>query len=277
MDKMRIGTVSDLHIDRNKWIFDEGETTLSILVTMLKEKAVDVLLIAGDISNHYLESHVFIEELMNESGIVVKFVPGNHDYWAKDHEVTDSHKINQFFNKQEYSLIGKPYELNRDWVVVGTPGWYDYGYGNHEKYTEAQFEKKKYGFASWNDLHFVDWHQKDREVSKEMLDQLYKDLESVKDKNIILMTHVATHEAFVVPLPHRIYDFANAFLGAKSYESVYKDFESIKYSIMGHVHFRKVISEEDRTFISPCLGSSKHWRDKRLRNQLERSIVTFDI
>lgn len=274
---MKIGTLSDLHIDRNEWELDAGTTTLSILSDMLREKAVDVLLVAGDISNHYLKSHDFLEKLAEQSGIPVKFVPGNHDYWAKDHDVTDSHEINAFFNKQAYSLVGRPYDLNEEWAVVGTPGWYDYGYADNEKYSEAQFEKKKYGFASWNDLHFVNWDQKDKEVSQDMLDQLYKDLDSVKNKKIILMTHVATHQEFVVPLPHRIYNFANAFLGAKAYEAVYEDFESIKYSIMGHVHFRKVIRDAGRTFISPCLGSSKHWTDKRLKNQLEKSLVTFDL
>jgi len=274
---MRIGALSDLHIDRNVWEMDAEETTLSILTDIVKEKAVDVLLIAGDISNHYQKSHAFLEELAEASQVPVKFVPGNHDYWAKEHNVTDSHRINDFFNKQTYSLVGSPYALSEDWAVVGTPGWYDYGYADQGKYSEAQFEKKKYGFASWNDLHFVNWNQKDKAVSQAMLNQLYKDLHSVKDKNIILMTHIATHREFVVPLPHRIYNYANAFLGAKGYEAVYNDFESIKYSIMGHVHFRKVVRESERTFISPCLGSSKHWTDKRLKNQLEKSLVTFDL
>jgi len=274
---MRIGALSDLHIDRNVWEMDAEETTLSILTDIVKEKAVDVLLIAGDISNHYQKSHAFLEELAEASQVPVKFVPGNHDYWAKEHNVTDSHRINDFFNKQTYSLVGSPYALSEDWAVVGTPGWYDYGYADQDKYSEAQFEKKKYGFASWNDLHFVNWGQKDKQVSQAMLDQLYEDLHAVKDKKIILMTHVATHPEFVVPLPHRIYNFANAYLGAKRYEAVYDDFDSIKYSIMGHVHFRKVIRDAGRTFISPCLGSSKHWTDKRLRNQLEKSLVTFDL
>lgn len=274
---MKIGTLSDLHIDRNEWEMESDETTIKILADIIKTKAIDLLLIAGDISNHYLESHDFINGLAELSQIPIKFVPGNHDYWAKDHDLSDTHQIHSFFNKQEYSLVGNPYEINDEWVVVGTPGWYDYGYGNHEKYSEEQFEKKKYGFASWNDLHFVNWNQSDRDVSQDMLTQLYKDLETVQDKKIILMTHIATHKDFVVPLPHRIYNYANAFLGAKAYETVYEDFKSIKYSIMGHVHFRKVIKDSERTYISPCLGSSKHWTDKRLRNQLEKSLVTFDL
>ncbi|MDZ7834657.1 MAG: metallophosphoesterase [Alkalibacterium sp.] len=209
--------------------------------------------------------------------IPVKFVPGNHDYWAKDHGVTETRQIDAFFNEQNYSLVGKPYALNDEWALVGTPGWYDYGYGDQEKYSEKQFAKKKYGFASWNDLHFVDWKRSDKDVSQAMLKQLYKDLESVGDKKIILMTHVATHPEFVVPLPHRIYNYANAFLGAKAYEKVYEDYASIKYSIMGHVHFRKVVRDAGRTYISPCLGSSKHWTDKRLKRQLEKSLVTFEV
>ncbi|WP_423189960.1 metallophosphoesterase [Alkalibacterium sp. f15] len=274
---MRIGTLSDLHIDRNEWEMEADETTLITLSEMIKAKAIDILLIAGDISNSYLKSHDFLKNLTELTRIPVKFVAGNHDYWAKDHDLSDTHQINHFFNEQEYSLVGKPFDLNDEWAVVGTPGWYDYGYGNQDKYSEAQFEKKKYGFASWNDLHFVNWNQSDKDVSKDMLEQLYKDLETVKHKKIILMTHVATHGDFVVPLPHRIYNYANAFLGAKAYETVYEDFETIKYSIMGHVHFRKIVQDEKRTYISPCLGSSKHWTDKRLKNQLEKSLVTFDL
>lgn len=274
---MKIGTLSDLHIDRNEWDMKPDETLLDILAEMIKTQAIDLLLIAGDISNHYLVSHDFIKNLAKIVQIPVKFVPGNHDYWAKDHDVSDTHQVNHFFNQQDYSLVGKPYAINDEWAVVGTPGWYDYGYANHEKYSEAQFEKKKYGFASWNDLHFVNWNQSDRDVSQNMLNQLYRDLETVKHKKIILMTHIATHKDFVVPLPNRIYNYANAFLGAKAYETVYDDFESIKYSIMGHVHFRKVVRDTQRTFISPCLGSSKHWTDKGLKNQLEKSLVTFEL
>lgn len=274
---MRIGTLSDLHIDRNEWDMQSDETLLKLLAGMIKSKSIDLMLIAGDISNHYLQSHAFLEELTELSQIPVKFVPGNHDYWAKDHDLSDTPQVDRFFNKQAYSLVGKPYEINSEWAVVGTPGWYDYGYGNHEKYSEEQFEKKKYGFASWNDLHFVNWNQSDREVSQAMLKQLYLDLDKVKDKKIILMTHIATHQDFVVPLPHRIYNYANAFLGAKAYETVYDDYESIKYSIMGHVHFRKVVQDAKRIYISSCLGSSKHWTDKRLKNQLEKSLVTFNI
>lgn len=272
---MRIGTVSDLHIDRNS-DYTEQDLVLSFS-EVIQSKQIDTLLIAGDISNHYLQTDEFLKSVQDRSGVSVFFVPGNHDFWARDHDVTDTNKINNYFNKQEYSLVGKPHLLNSEWAVVGSPGWYDYGYGNTELYDDAAFARKQYGFASWNDRHYVNWGRSDQTISQEMLKQLYRDLEVVRDKKIILMTHVATHQEFVMPLPHRVYNYANAFLGAKSYEGLYDDFPSIEYSIMGHVHFRKILNGKNKTFISACVGNHKHWKIKDFTAQLVKSLVCFDI
>ncbi|MCC5889416.1 MAG: metallophosphoesterase [Alkalibacterium sp.] len=272
---MRIGTVSDLHIDRNRDYTDND--LISTFSEVIQNQEIDVLLIAGDVSNHYLKTDDFLKRVQDRSSTPIVFVPGNHDYWARDHEVTDTNQINNFFNQQEYSLVGQPRLLNSEWAVVGSPGWYDYGYGNTVLYDEEAFSRKQYGFASWNDRHYVNWGKSDQKVSHEMLVQLYKDLETVKDKKIILMTHVATHPEFVMPLPHRVYNYANAFLGAKAYESLYADFPSIEYSIMGHVHFRKVLNEQKKTLISACIGNHKHWKIKDFKAQLVKSLVSFDI
>lgn len=272
---MKIGTVSDLHIDRNSE-YTKGDL-ISSFSEILQDKKIDVLLIAGDVSNHYMQTDTFLKNLQDKTGISVFFVPGNHDYWARNHDVTDTNKVNTFFNKQPYSLVGKPQMLNSRWAVVGSPGWYDYGYGNTDLYDDEAFSRKQYGFASWNDRYYVNWGKSDQVVSDEMLSQLYQDLETVKDKKIILMTHVATHPEFVMPLPHRIYNYANAFLGAKSYEALYKDFPSIKYSIMGHVHFRKIVNQQTETLISACVGNHKHWKVKDLTVQILNSLVTFNI
>ncbi|EXJ23549.1 putative phosphohydrolase [Alkalibacterium sp. AK22] len=264
-----------MHIDRNEVFV--GPELERMLGDILKRKAVDLLLIAGDISNHYLKTHDFIRKLEQVSQIPVLFVPGNHDYWSRDHSVKDTNRIADFFNRQSYSLAGQPRVLTDCFAVVGTPGWYDYGYADHSIYSQQDFEKKQYGFASWNDRHYVNWGRSDQTVSQEMLEQLHKDLQSVQHRRIILMTHVATHKAFVMPLPHRVYNYANAFLGAKAYEALYEQYSAIDYSIMGHVHFRKVLRDEQRTYISACVGNHKHWRIKDIGTQIENSLLTFDI
>lgn len=274
---MRIGTLSDLHIDRNNHYLNHGETFEKSLSALIKEKAIDLLLIAGDVSNHYLETDAFLKKTSELSRIPVLFVPGNHDYWAKDHDVKDTHKVDAFFNRQEYSLVDRPYIINDEWAVVGTPGWYDYGYGNHEIYTREKFEKKQYSFATWNDKHYVDWQAADQEVSEHMLKQVTEDLKKVGNRKIIFMTHIATHPEFVIPLPHRVYNYANAFLGAKSYEQLYDTFPNISYSIMGHVHLRKTIIENNQTYMTACLGNFRHWKNKDVYTQLSKTLLTFEI
>src|SRR5699024_2587836 len=177
---------------------------------------------------------------------------------------------------REETLIAKPRILSDDWAVVGTAGWYDYGYGDQKHYSLEQFEKKQYRFAYWNDAHYIHWGKSDQEVAAEMLEQLEKDLQSVGSRQIILVTHVATHPEFVVPLPNKIYNYFNAFLGSSSYEKLYRDYP-IRYSIMGHVHLRKILKENDTTFVCACLGSKKHWTVKDARKELERTLVTIDI
>lgn len=274
---MRIGTISDLHIDRNSHYLNHGETFEKSLSALIQEKDIDLLLITGDVSNHYLETDAFLKNTSEKSGIPILFVPGNHDYWAKDHGITDTAEVDAFFKKQEYSLVNRPYIINDKWAVVGTPGWYDYGYANHEMYTKEKFENKQYSFATWNDKHYVDWGMTDQEVSQHMLNQLMSDLKKVGQRQVILMTHVATHPEFVIPLPHRVYNYANAFLGAKSYEQLYKQFPCITYSIMGHVHLRKILQEKDRTYLTACLGNFRHWKNKEIHTQLSKSLLTFDL
>lgn len=274
---MKIGIVSDLHIDGNEKALKAGETFEELLLEVLMEKNVDKLLIAGDISNHFETSQKFIHSVQEQSNIPVFFVPGNHDYWAKTHDIVDTNEVDDFFRVQKESLVGNPKILNENLALVGTPGWYDYGYGNHDVYSIEEFEKKKYRFASWNDRHYVDWKKSDLEVSRLMLEQVEKDIATVGDRTILLMTHVATHREFIVPLPHRIYDYANAFLGAKSYETLYKKYPNIRYSVMGHVHFRKTYYENGTTFIAACLGNKKHWRTKDVKSQLGKTLVVLDL
>lgn len=269
--------ISDLHIDRNEAALKANESFEAILAECVRKEKLDYLLIAGDISNHYLRSQEFIETVERLTGISILFVPGNHDYWAKDHDVADTNEVDAYFRRQTHTLVGKPKLINEEWAIVGTPGWYDYGYGNHEVYSLADFEKKRYKFASWNDRHYVDWKRSDQKVSQEMLEKVRQDLRKVGNRKVILMTHVATHPEFIVPLPHRVYDYANAFLGAKTYETLYEEFPSIQYSVMGHVHFRKTYEEKGTTYLCACLGNKKHWRVKDVKKQIERTLLIIDL
>ena len=113
-------------------------------------------------------------------------------------------------------------------------------------------------------------------MSKLAAASVKNDLEQVKDKNIILMTHIVTHKKFAVPMPHRIFDYFNAFIGTSDFDQFYEIYP-IKYSIMGHVHFRNIIEESGIQYICPCLGYQREWRTKNLETEIQNTIQIIEI
>lgn len=272
---MKFGVLSDIHIDINERKLAPGQSYDSLLAENLYNNEIDVLLLAGDISSNYRESLTFLDKMKEHRVSKILFVPGNHDYWSIRNKETDTHKINQIFIEREESLVGNPFIVNENYAVVGNPGWYDYGFAS-SKYTTEEFETKKLRVGGWNDRLYVHWNKPDQQVAQEMLTQIENDIATIPDKNIILMTHVVTHPQFVVPLPHRVYDYFNAFLGSKSYMSLYDKYP-IKKSVMGHVHFRKTLTENAITYYCACLGNGKHWYTDDPVSELAYTIETFTI
>ena len=90
---MKIGVLSDLHIDTNGKHLPENETFASIVSDQIKIQNIALFLIAGDISSDYHESQRFLDELTTLSGIKLLFVPGNHDYWSRTNGEKDTKKI----------------------------------------------------------------------------------------------------------------------------------------------------------------------------------------
>ena len=130
---MRIGTISDLHIDRSKDYYPQDfEFILSKEIARLK---LDVLLIAGDVSNHYLQTIQFVQNVKQQSNIEVLFIPGNHDYWKSEQEEKTSYEIFEYYKSQPESIIGSPYIINDEWAIVGHSGWYDYSFADHDKFS----------------------------------------------------------------------------------------------------------------------------------------------
>lgn len=269
---MNIGVISDLHIDRHQKL--EPNDYLQVLVKVITTRELDLLLIAGDISNHYKLTAKFINNLEQLAAIKVLFIPGNHDYWTTEADATSS-DILQFYMSMEQCLIGKPYHLNDDWAIVGNTGWYDYSYAD-PKFSLEKIAKRKYYGATWQDKVKIDWAIEDRKLSMIAAKQTIKDIEQVKQKKIILMTHIVTHPKFAVPTPHRIFDYFNAFIGTSDFESIYQSY-NIKYSIMGHVHFRNSFKEQGVTYICPCLGYSREWRTADIENEIRHALYQFSV
>lgn len=271
---MRIGVISDLHIDRY------NNTTAYIpefekyLAEAVRKQELDMLLIAGDISNNFDITALFVRKIKALTKREVYFIPGNHDLWGQDH-VSSTHHLLKAYEEMPECLVRSPLVLNEDWAVVGHPAWYDYSYAS-DKFSYERLARRAYYGGTWQDKLNVDWKMSDPEASKYFSEIVERDLSYVQDKNIILMTHIVTHKRFRVPMPHRLFDYYNAFIGTSDLDALQERY-NIKYSIMGHVHFRHQINERGTTYICPCLGYKREWRTSIMANEIEDALFVFEI
>jgi Icc-related predicted phosphoesterase len=90
--------------------------------------------------------------------------------------------------------------------------------------------------------------------------KLEKQLDSYKHKNIILVTHVLPIIDFTVQPPDTMWNYLNAFLGSQQYGELALKY-SVKYSISGHVHYRRQVKYDDTMFICNCLNYASQWID----------------
>lgn len=271
---MRIGIISDLHIDRYNNSVENIPLYERALVHEIKNRNIEMLLIAGDVSNNFELTMDFIHTVSRESGTEVKFVPGNHDLWQS--EMTEStEKILQRYADQPECLVKRPYIINEEWAIVGHTGWYDYSYAS-DRFSYDRLSRRAYYGGTWQDKNHISWRYSDDVMSGQFADTVRNDLESLKDKKVILVTHIVTNKRYRVPMPHRLFDYYNAFIGTSDFEKIYDDF-AIKYSIMGHVHFRHSLTEGNITYICPCLGYKREWRTDDINTEIGNAMYVIEV
>lgn len=271
---MRIGIISDLHIDRYNNSVEHIPLYEEALIKETENRKIDLLLIAGDISNSYDLTMDFIRTVSKESNTEIKFVPGNHDLWQAD-ITEDTEAVLERYARQPESLIRSPMIINDDWAVAGHTGWYDYTYASGE-FTYDRLERRSYYGGTWQDKNHIAWRYNDAEMSRQFSRAVREDLESLGARKIILITHIVTSKRFRVPMPHRLFDYYNAFIGTSDFNAIYNDFP-VHYSIMGHVHFRHSLTENGITYICPCLGYKREWRTDDISTEIGNAYYVIEI
>lgn len=271
---MRIGFISDLHVDRNF----EAPTIeyLKELLQIINEQKLEMLIIGGDISNHYSTTIWFVEELQKQAEIPVYFIPGNHDFWEEQEATKDTPGIYQLYKDHPQSLIENPLKINESYTLIGHPGWYNHAIYDQKKFTPDEIERGKFRWTYWQDKLRLDWGMEDQEVSQKFSKIIKQDLEKVTTENIILQTHIVTIPEYTMPMPHRVFDFFNAYIATDDLKNIYKEYP-ITHQIMGHVHFREKIFKEQTQFITNSLGYRREWRGKDLYKELQKSLFVLNL
>lgn len=271
---MKIGFISDLHIDRN---FEKPPIDyLTTLRDAIRLNQLDMLVIGGDISNHFTSTFRFVETLQKQAEIPVYFIPGNHDFWEEEDATKDTHGIYQLYKEHPQSLVESPLRLTDDFTLVGHPGWYNHAVYDKRQYKPDEIEKGKFRWAYWQDKLRLDWQMTDQEVSKYFTQIIKNDLEKVTTDHIILQTHVVTVPEYTMPMPHKIFNFFNAFIATSDLKNIEADYP-ITHKIMGHIHFREKIIKDQTEIITNSLGYRREWWTKDLAHEIQNSLYILDL
>lgn len=270
---MKIGFIADLHVDKTEQYLPEDY--IKALSEAIAEANLDMLILGGDTSDSYATTTEFVETLKRHTQIDVLFIPGNHDYWEKEAELKDTYKIYDDFKNHPQSLMGRPYRINDHTVLVGHSAWYNHAY-HGDQFSEDELEKGTYNDRTWQDKLNLDWKLTDKEVSKKFADEVRATLDQYPNDDIVLVTHMITIPDYCVPMPHSVFDYFNAFIATDDFDEIHQNYP-IKYSFMGHVHYRHRLERAGIEYITNSLGYPKEWRSEDLAGEIKSSLVVLDF
>lgn len=253
---MKIGVISDIHIDEQK-----DETAFErIFSDCINESGADVFLIAGDISEYYIRSLNFIKRLRGKISCKLFFCPGNHDLWSKYEPEKTVDDIIAYMNSEdgdEGFIQNKAVPLSKDTVLIAGCGWYDYTFSYSDRFSKKQMKEKKYMDRQWKDGLYARHERPDEDVNRDWNAELHNLIDLYSDCNVIFMTHMVNHPAFLVGSDHEKYEmfqYFNGFMGSQGLYEITKRI-NVKYSISGHVHYRKSFYDDNGTYyMCRCLG-----------------------
>jgi putative phosphoesterase len=252
---MKIGLISDIHVDIN--MIDGKEVVSELLSVEVRRVGLDILVIAGDISNDYRLSLATVDRLSAESGAHVLFVPGNHDIWNERYPGYTAWDTYGALLAHPSNLAKGPVFLDGNWAIVGDLGWYDYSYGDLS-FTLEDFDRMCYGERTWQDKLYSIWGKSTLEVHAMFLERLVAALDAVRGKNILLATHMVQVPEFTVFPADSMWKYFNAFLGSPEYGALCRE-RGVALAVCGHVHYRRKVRKGGTEFVCPCLGYTTEW------------------
>lgn len=252
---MRIGFISDIHVDINR--IGGEEIVTDLLAAESRRRKLDILLIAGDISSDYRLTLKTVDRLLAESGAKVYFIPGNHDIWNEQHPELKASDTYGALLAHPANIARGPVLLDGNWAIVGDLGWYDFAYGD-PSFSFDDFDRMQYGERTWRDKIMSIWDRGTLDVHKMFVERLGRALDSVSGRKVIMATHVVQVPEFTVSPPDTMWKYFNAFLGSPEYGKLSQE-RGVAISVCGHVHYRKTARKGGTEFVCPCLGYTTEW------------------
>lgn len=259
---MKIGFISDLHIDFNK-----RHDVLGAIIKNYNQNDLNGLFIAGDISNSTALTQKFLN-LLRENGVNVFAIYGNHDYYSLDKGFElDREEIRTF--PMVYGKYG----------FIADTGWYNYTW--HKMGSIGQLKKgKTYGSGTtWPDHRFIKWpHENGAEwFCQESISEMKRQnavLDAAGVKNKIIMTHMVPHYELLEQNMEFVY--TNPFFGSEDLSQFVKEI-SPDYCVFGHTHFTKDKVIGNTHYICAPLGYDMEWGSRTVQQRIDMLMYVIEV
>ena len=296
---VRIGLISDIHVDLNR--IQGEEVVTSLLARESRKRMLDILIVAGDVSSDYAVTLKTIAALEAESGARVLFVPGNHDIWNENYPGRKAWDSYEALLEHSGNLARGAVALGNGWTAVGDLGWYDFSYGD-PSFSRADFERMKYESRTWQDKIKSIWDRPTLDMHRLFMERLEARLAKVAnagtvnksananefnmshnvdvkstaanvmqdaDKTAILEAGTAKPNIIFVTHVVQIREFTVQnpgpqwkYFNAFLGSPEYGDLAlryGAKLAVCGHVHYRRQVIKGETRFVCPCLGYVTEW------------------
>jgi predicted phosphodiesterase len=272
---MRIGVISDLHVDLNGG--EAGPRTYAgYLGDAVRAKGVELLLIAGDLSNRWDLTLRTLEEIQERAALRVLFVPGNRPVErgpaAPVRRSLGAGGQPRGAQGLPGNLARGPVELPWGWAVAGP--WA----GTTSLATPVlRFERMRVGERLWLDRINARWDRPTLEVHRRFLQGLESQLSELRGRRLILVTHVVPVAELTVRPPDPQWEYLNAFLGSPAYGELAVR-HGVRIAVCGHVHYRRRHQAGGTLFLASCLGYAHEWPDPAdAAGEVRRSLTVLEI
>ena len=238
-------------------------TRVDALIDQINSSRPDALLLIGDTA---VFDGRWIEETLSRFKIdgPKLFVPGNHEMWSNSTPVEEilTRTLRERVERAGWHYLpGTPMTLGAT-TIVGSMGWYDYGFALDElqipiEFYEAHVAPGSARFvgdpilaaragelpassqivARWNDRRLSVEMPGDRTMLERQLDQLDRDLRKSHGDNILAAIHVVPTLELMPPRVRRQLDFARAYLGSPAIGLRLSQDPRVRRVVCGHSHW----------------------------------------
>ena len=260
---MKLGFISDLHID-----FNREHDVKSALINEYRNCNLDMLLIAGDTSNSTKITLWFLNEL-KKAGLNVRAIYGNHDYYTLD----------EGFFADRAQLMNWPLKITDNFGLIADTGWYNYSW--HKFGSIEQLKKgRTYGSGTkWPDHRFIEWPHPDgaewfTQYSIDYMRTQNEVLNHCGIKNKIIMTHMVPHYELLSQDHEFVY--TNPFFGSEDLSQFIKEVNP-KICAFGHTHSPKDKMIGDTLYICSPLGYNFEWGSRTVEQRMEVMLSIVEI